>query len=144
MGFSCRIFLLDERDGLYRLANMRYAKMLRDPQAHPLPLFAGQRVRMAGASVQLIDRMPMRLVRLTFGFLRFDKEGRFDSNAFQQQQFARFESKFAPAIAADKRNSMIVDGFSTRACVAFASWALPIWQAVADFEGVAHRWLSRV
>ena len=112
MGFSCRIFLLDERDGLYRLANTRFAKMLRDPQAHPFPLFAGQRVRMAGASVQLVDRKPIRLVRLTFGFLRFDKEGRFDSNAFQQQQFARFESTFAPAISADKRNSTIVDASS--------------------------------
>jgi hypothetical protein len=83
MGFSSRIFLLDDRDALYRLANSAFAKMLRDPDAHRLAFFAGQRVRMADAIVQLVNRRPIAVVRLTFGILAFDQEGRFDSQGFQ-------------------------------------------------------------
>jgi hypothetical protein len=67
---------------------------------------------MADTIVQLVDRKPVGVVRVTFGILTFDKEGRFDSKAFQRQQFARAELGFAPAIPADKRNSSVVDASS--------------------------------
>ena len=65
MGFSCRIFLVDQNDGLYRLANTKFGEMLRNPASHCLPLFAGQRVRVAGAIVELVGREPIRVIRIT-------------------------------------------------------------------------------
>jgi hypothetical protein len=111
MGLSCRMFLLDQNDSLYRLANTKFAQMLQDPKSHCF-LFAGHRVRMADAIVELIDRKPIRVARLTFGILTFDKEGRFDPRAFEQQQFARAELAMVPLIAAVERNAKIVDAAS--------------------------------
>ena len=112
MSLSCRMFLFDQNDSLYRLASTKFAQMLHDPESHRFPCFAGQRVRMADAIVELVDRAPIRVVRLTFGMLTFDDEGRFDARAFAQQQFARAELAMAPLIGAVDRNSVVVDAAS--------------------------------
>jgi GGDEF domain-containing protein len=109
MGFSSRIFLLDGSDALYRLANTAFAAMLQDPDEHPYPLFAGQRIRMADATVELMDRRPIAVARVTFGILAFDEKGRLNSEAFQQQQFARAETALAGVIEAENRDSPIVE-----------------------------------
>mgnify|MGYP003377808300 CR=1 FL=1 len=79
MGISCRMFLLDHDDGLYRLPSAKFNQMLRDPTSCRLTRFAGARVRMTNVAVELLDRQPIRVVWNTFGFLAFDDEGYFDS-----------------------------------------------------------------
>jgi hypothetical protein len=64
--------------------------MLRDPRTHRYTLFAGQRVRVAEAVVELIERKPARVVPMTFDILTFDREGSFDTEAFDRHQFSRF------------------------------------------------------
>jgi len=58
VGISCRRFLLDPHDGLYRLAESRFDRMVRGREIDSFPRFAGQRMRMAEALVQLIQRDP--------------------------------------------------------------------------------------
>lgn len=99
MRFSFRMFLLDKDDGLYRLPNTKFEQMLRDPTSHRLPRFAGARVRMTDVAVELQDRQPIRVVRITFGFLTFDGEGYFDASAFDRHQRARAELQWASPIA---------------------------------------------
>lgn len=60
MGLSCRLFLLDPDDGLYRLPNTRFDPLLRDPACPGLPRFAGFRVRTANVVVECLDRQPLR------------------------------------------------------------------------------------
>ena len=112
MGLSCRMFLLDQNDRLYRLTNTKFGQMLRDPESHCFPFFAGQRVRMAEAIVELAGREPIRVIRITFNILTFDREGRFDPSTFERQQFARAELAMAPSIGAVNHNSTIVDAAS--------------------------------
>jgi hypothetical protein len=114
MGFSCRTFLIARDDTLWRLSGTRFDRMLRDPASHCLPVFAGQRARMASVVVELVDRNPVRVVRSTFSILTFDAEGRIDPSKFEKQQFALVESVVAPVftVFADDSNQTVVDATS--------------------------------
>ena len=94
MGLSCRLFLLDGNDVLYRLSNAKFDQMLRHPAEHRFPRFAGARVRMATVIVGLEDRKPIRVIRTNFSILSFDKTGRFDLAAYEQPLRARMDLAF--------------------------------------------------
>lgn len=112
MGLSCRRFLLDQDDGLYRLPNTKFEQMLRDPTSHRLLRFAGARVRMIDIIVELLDRQAIRVVRTTFGFLVFDGDGYFDPSAFERHQWARAELTLAPLTAEPENAKTVVDAVS--------------------------------
>ena len=112
MGLSCRLFLLDPDDGLYRLPNTRFDRLLRDPACPGLPRFAGARVRTANVVVECLDRQPVRIVWTTFGFLRFGEDGRFDRVAFEDHQRAIAELAWAPRFVEPTGTSAVVDAAS--------------------------------
>jgi len=109
MGISCRMFLLDKEDHLYRLPNAKFDQILRDPTSCRFTLFAGTRVRMTDVAVELLDRQPIRVVWITFGFLAFGDDGYFDFNAFDRHQRARAELAMALTTAEPKGEGMVVD-----------------------------------
>lgn len=53
--------------------------------------FAGQRVRMAEAIVEVRDRAPCAVVRVVYEMLEFDAEGRLDHVTFKRQNAALAE-----------------------------------------------------
>jgi len=79
---------VDPDDTLYRLATTKFAAMLDDPEDHRLLRFAGQRVRMVDAIVELRDRVPCAVVRLVYEMLVFDAQGRLDRRSFERQNAA--------------------------------------------------------
>ena len=91
MSYSSRTFAFGPDDTLYRLASAKFSRMLDDPQSHPLERFAGRRVRMAEAIVEVRDRAPVAVVRLIYEMLRFDAQGRLDRAAFMRQNAALAE-----------------------------------------------------
>ncbi len=96
MGLALRMLLVDPSDRIHRFGIAKFDKMRRNPARHRYPQFAGQRVRTVEAVVQLVDRKPTRVVRMTFDIFTFDRAGRFDSETFERQQFSRFESGVMP------------------------------------------------
>jgi hypothetical protein len=62
--------------------------MVDDPDHHRLVRFAGQRVRMVEAIVEIRDRTPCAVVRLVYQMLGFDARGRLDRRAFMRQSVA--------------------------------------------------------
>jgi hypothetical protein len=60
MRIGFRYYLFDAEGTLYRIANAAFDRMLRDPVRHPLPRFAGQRIRSAEIAVALMNRTPDR------------------------------------------------------------------------------------
>jgi hypothetical protein len=108
MSLSYRVLLVDQSDRIYRLAVAKFDEMLSNPTRHRYPHFAGQRVRAAGAVVQLVGRKPTRVVRMTFHILTFDQAGCFNAKTFNRQQFSRFEVGMAPLMSA-LRNEVDAD-----------------------------------
>ena len=45
--------MLDQVDRLYRLPNTKFDLMVRDPENHPWPQFAGTRMRMTDVLVEM-------------------------------------------------------------------------------------------
>jgi len=109
MGLSCRTFLLDQDDVLYRLPGTKFEQMLRDPTSHRLRRFAGTRVRMTEVVVELLDRQAIRVIWTTFCFLAIDDEGCLHSRAFDRHQRARAELALAPLIAKAGSAATVVD-----------------------------------
>ena len=109
MGISCRIFLLDQDDTLYRLPNGKFDQILRDPTRCRITHFAGTRVRMTDVAVELIDRQPIRVVWITFGFLAFDDDGYFDLTTFDRHQRARAELALALPTTEPKSEARVVE-----------------------------------
>ncbi len=122
MSLICRKFLIANDGTLCRLANARFDRMLRDPASYPLPALAGQRVRMANVFVEVVDRVPVRVVRSTFAMLTIDDDGRIDSSKFTQQQFALAETALAPVLAVSESNDGVIDA-TARFVAQGGSWA---------------------
>ena len=85
MSYSTRTFILGPDDTLYRLASAKFFRMVDNPENHRLERFAGQRVRMVEAIVEVQERRPRAVVRLAYQMLGFDGEGRLDRPAFMRQ-----------------------------------------------------------
>jgi hypothetical protein len=91
-GIGCRKFIVHDDGRLVRLKNSLFERLLRVPQHHTMPAFAGQRVRVAEILVQLAERRPICVVRRVYYFISFDDAGRLDAMRFQEQQWALAES----------------------------------------------------
>lgn len=113
MGFSFRMFLLDQADALYRLPHKKFGQMLLDPKSYCLARFAGTRMRMTDVGIKLVNRQPICVVRITFSFVAFDAEGYFDAGAFLRHQYARAEAGWDGQATEPGSNGKVVDA-STR------------------------------
>jgi hypothetical protein len=98
VSYSTRTFILGPDDTLYRLASAKFSRMVDDPQSDRLERFAGQRVRMAEAIVEVRDRAPCAVVRLVYEMLGFDADGRLDRATFLRQNAALAELAVARVI----------------------------------------------
>jgi len=87
-----------------------------------LPVFAGQRVRMADVIVELVARDPVRVVRRTFAILTFDDEGCIDTARFDGHQLALAQRALDPVLAVPDRNDGVVDA-ARRFIAQGGSWA---------------------
>jgi hypothetical protein len=83
--------LVDQGERIYRLGMAKFAQILTAPEKYRYDAFAGQRVRMVNALLQLVDRKPTRVARMTFHILTFDRRGCLDTETFHRQQASRFE-----------------------------------------------------
>src|SRR5690348_12708650 len=108
MGLSVRMLLIDERDGLYRLALSKFARMLEAPRGSPIRSFAGQRIRAASAIIECVDRTPSEVIRITFDILSFDGQGQLEAERFMRQQASRAELATAPVFAHSGGNTRLV------------------------------------
>jgi hypothetical protein len=98
VGLSHRLLLLDADDRIHRIAVNKFHRMLTNPTMARCPRFAGQRIRMAGVHVRLIDRKPIEVARTSFHILSFDRTGLFDAQAYLRQEFSRAEVAVAPVL----------------------------------------------
>ena len=114
MSYAPRTFILGSDDTLYRLASAKFFRMVDDPESHRLERFAGQRVRMVEAIVEVRDRTPCAVVRLVYEILGFDAEGRLDRATFMRQNAALAELAIDPLTPrlVEEEKAVVVDAGS--------------------------------
>jgi len=96
MSLSSKVFLLSADDTLHALSNAAFMRMLRRESIARIPEFAGQRVRLASAVVEVANGAPTRIVRCTSAILDIDEHGVLNVERWNAQQFARVGDPFAP------------------------------------------------
>ena len=84
--------MIDQGNHLSRLSGSRFAAMLSDPSAHPIPQFAAQRVRGAEAVVEQSHRRPVKVIRMVFFMLTFSERGVLDPDALMRQAAAALDT----------------------------------------------------
>ena len=106
---SCRMFVLDRYDALYRLPTRAFERMLQSPRRHPLPRFAASRVRLSEVAVELVEQRPVRVVWSTFDLLVFDDRGCLDAQAYERHQRACAELGVIPPLAGTTSSGTVID-----------------------------------
>jgi hypothetical protein len=110
VSYSLRTFVVGPDDILYRLASAKFSRMVDNSDRHQLERFAGQRVRMVEAVVELHERRPHAVARLAYRMLGFDAEGRLDRPAFVCQSVALAELAVGRVLGRSvRRDDTIVD-----------------------------------
>lgn len=109
MGMSVRTILLDRDDQIFLLPNTIFCRMLTNPEAHPLKQFAGQCVRCAEVIVELQNRRPVRIVRVSYTLLRFNPEGVLDTARIEQETVAVLSEAVFGSRPEDEIVSDIID-----------------------------------
>lgn len=92
MSFLTRIFMIDQANHLSRLSGSRFAAMLSDPSAHPIPQFGARRVWEAEAVVEQTYRRPVKVIRMVFFMLAFNERGVLDADALMRQAAAALDT----------------------------------------------------
>jgi len=92
MSLSTRTFVIDQADCLYRLPRSKFSTMLSSPNTVVIPKFASQRIRAAEASVELINRLPSRVIRTVFFMLEFDARGALRTDSLMAQAAAAIDT----------------------------------------------------
>ena len=81
---ACRYFLVPDEDDIIRLSQARFERLFSNPPTDSLAEFADQRVRWAGIIVELENRKPSKILRTTYGYLRFNRDGGLDVERYLQ------------------------------------------------------------
>jgi len=92
VSLSTRIFIIDQANHLSRLSGSRFAAMLSDPSAQPIPQFAARRVRGTETVVEQAHRRPVKVIRMVFFMLTFNQRGVLDADALMRQAAAAFDT----------------------------------------------------
>jgi hypothetical protein len=96
--------------------------MLDDPEHNRLPRFAGQRVRMVDAIVEVRDRTPCAVVRLVYEMLGFDARGRLDRRAFERQNVAIVDLLVDRIVGGSTKNEATIVDASSRFVAQGGRW----------------------
>ncbi len=113
MGWSSRLFLLSADDALHRLASAAFDRMLRRGSRCRVPDFAGQRMRLASAIVELANGVPLGVRHLGYSMLEFDVDGILDVARLSAHQVARIDSMLAGVLESPApQQARVVDAAS--------------------------------
>ena len=107
MGISLKIFLVDDDDSIERLPLTRYERLLRGEPEERLLQYAGKRVRYALVVVDLINRIPVEILRIEHSFLSFDSDGRLDLS--DREKWARLALDLLPPLPTGNDILQVID-----------------------------------
>ena len=85
MGFGFRIFFVDDKEEIKRISHTSFEKIFhRDPKEVHLE-YKNTRIRYAEVILELENRKPVSIVRIVYGYLKFDSNGLVDKE-FQDEE----------------------------------------------------------
>jgi transposase len=109
VSIGCRVFILDEKNNLHRIAVKRFERLvLHHNSSESFPEFAGQRVRYAFVILEVENRKPVTVSYVDYAVLQIDDEGKLDTN--EQHRAMRLGFDMLPSFISKVVNSPVIDG----------------------------------
>ena len=136
MGLSIRVFIVEDDDTIKRLPLARFERLHKRDTAERLQEYSGKRVRYALVIVDLLNRIPIEILRDEFGFLEFDDEGRLKKTEYDEQESLAFD--MLSPLFSDQKNSKVIDArhqFARKRYFDKYSWT-PTDKIIADIAEV--------
>jgi hypothetical protein len=85
MGFGIRVFFVNDHDEITRISRVGYERILRrDPKEVHLE-YENARIRYAEVILEIENRKPVSIVRIVFGYVKFDSKGYADKAFFDEE-----------------------------------------------------------
>jgi len=81
MGVGSRVFLVSGDNTVNRFSLQRFDQLHSEAKTQQAAEFAGQKIRYIQVLLKMVEGKPVKILHLECGFLRFDKDGRLDSDA---------------------------------------------------------------
>jgi len=78
MGFSLRIYFIDEDDKITRIPMTRFERIRDRDSKESLSEYKNSRIRYAEVILELENKKPILISRIVYGYLQFDSEGKVD------------------------------------------------------------------
>ena len=107
MGTGCRVFFLDDRDSLERIAMARLNRLLRFDRKECLPQYSGKRVRCAMVFVEVAGRQLLAIQNIQYSILTFDSKGRIDRKEWERGM--RLGMELFPPIHVEEYPKQVID-----------------------------------
>jgi hypothetical protein len=85
MGFGIRIFFIDEDDKIIRIPASRFERIRDRHSKESLLKYKNSRIRYAEIILELENRKPISMVRIIFGYLQIDSEGKIDQDFLDKE-----------------------------------------------------------
>lgn len=108
MEIAIRHILIDQNDQVIRLNNSLFERLWKQSRNDTLAQFSGCRLRYAEIVVEIQDRKPVSILRVVFGYLYFDEEGRLDRDRIRQDAVLKMEASGIGAILS-KSTERVID-----------------------------------
>jgi hypothetical protein len=89
---SLRFILVDSKDEVFRLSQAKFERLFSRPPRDTVPKFAEQRVRAAEVAVELENGRPVRVLRVIFHYMHFDRHGRLDYERYLKDNLTVIEA----------------------------------------------------
>lgn len=107
MGVSLRVFLVLDDDSLKRFPLNRFERLYRGHPEERLLQFSNKRVRYALAAVDLVNRKPVEILQIQYGYLSFDSEGKLDTA--EREEKMKLSVDMVPPVATRRESLNVVD-----------------------------------
>lgn len=88
MGYSLKIFLVDEDDNIKKIPLSRFEKIRNRDPGEALEEYKNSRIRYAEVVVELKNRKPASIARIVYGYLKFDTNGLTDEEYLNKEMQA--------------------------------------------------------
>jgi hypothetical protein len=85
MGFGIRVFFINDHDEITRISRASYERILRRDSKEAHLEYKNTRIRFAEAILELENRKPVSVVRIVYGYLKFDSKGLADKEFLDEE-----------------------------------------------------------
>ena len=107
MGLSLKVFIVNDEYAIISLSFARYNRLFERNPIEIFPQFADKRIRYALAVIDLINRKPIKILRIQYSYVLFGSDGRIDSEFIKEE--ARSGLYTLPPILKDSKPEPVID-----------------------------------